>query len=323
MNKQTMRDAFWDRIYELAKSDPDIAIVAADLGAPSLDKFRRDFPNQFINVGIAEQNAVLVATGLAIAGKKPIAYAITQFLTLRSYEQFRIYPCGMKLPVTLVGVGAGACYSESGPTHHSIEDLSVMRTLPNLAIYNVSDTAMARQMADEAIRGGMPRFIRLDREIFENLAEHRDLEAGFTTVKRVQAVTVLATGNMVHVAKEIAAELEEQGSSVGVIDVFRFPLNERKLMKELCPAQRLVTIEEHSLRGGMGSYILEILNDVGRFVPVHRIGFDTGNGYAPCYNYGGREAIRRDFGMGKDSLRQILEQCCKEARDGNTAGASK
>ena len=106
--RQAMRDAYWDRIYELAKNDRNIVIVSADFGAPSLDKFRRDFPNQYINTGISEQNAVLLATGLALAGKKPIAYAITQFITLRCFEQIRIYPCGMDLPVTIVGVGAGA-----------------------------------------------------------------------------------------------------------------------------------------------------------------------------------------------------------------------
>lgn len=313
-----MRDAFWDRIYELAKEDEDIVIVSADLGAPSLDKFRRDFPDRYINVGIAEQNAVLVSTGLALAHKKPIAYAITQFLTLRTYEQFRIYPCGMDLPVTLVGVGAGACYSESGPTHHSIEDLAVMRTLPNLDIYNVSDSSMAAVMADVAVDGSGPKFIRLDREIFQELPP-RDMNKGYLLAKPVQPVTVLATGNMVHIVMEVANELHSEGLEIGVADVFRFPLDEAGLVKALKPCKCLITLEEHSLRGGMGSYILEILNEAQSMLPVKRLGFDTRDGYKKCYDYGGREAIRRGFGLGKEHLLEILKKYCEEIEHGNNA----
>lgn len=318
MKEKTMRDAFWDRIYELAKEDPDIVIVSADLGAPSLDKFRRDFPDRYINVGIAEQNAVLVSAGLALAHKKPITYAITQFLTLRTYEQFRIYPCGMNLPVTLVGVGAGACYSESGPTHHSIEDLAVMRTLPNLDIYNVSDSMMAAAMADIAVDGCGPKFIRLDRELFPKLPP-RDMDMGYFIVRPVQPVTLLATGNMVHIAMELAEKLHSEGREIGVAEVFKFPLDEVALAENLKLCKRLVTLEEHALRGGLGSYILEILSDAQIMLPVKRLGFDTRDGYKKCYDYGGREAIRHGFGLGKGQLLEILKRCCEEVENGNNA----
>ena len=312
MKIKAMRDAFWDRIYELAKNDPDIVIVSADMGAPSLDKFRRDFPERYINVGIAEQNAVLVATGLALVHKKPIVYAITQFLTLRTYEQFRIYPCGMRLPVTMVGVGAGFCYHESGPTHHILEDISVMRTLPNLEIYNVSDSDMASEMADIAVSGGAPKFIRLDREIFEPLP-HADLAQGFSEIEQIQPFTVLATGNMVHIAEDIAREMKDEGKYIGVIDIFKFPLDEKALIHVLSHAKRIATLEEHTLRGGMGSYILEILSDHGAYIPMKRLGLDTKGGYKKCYNYGGREALRKDFGLGRDELKKIFEKMYEEA----------
>ena len=312
VKKKAMRDAFWDRIYELAQNDPDIVIVSADMGAPSLDKFRRDFPERYINVGIAEQNAVLVATGLAIAHKKPIVYAITQFLTLRTYEQFRIYPCGMHLPVTMVGVGAGFCYHESGPTHHIIEDVSVMRTLPNVEIYNVSDSEMATKMADIAVSGGAPKFIRLDREIFEPLP-HDNLVQGFSAIEPAQPFTVLATGNMVHIAKSIADEMKEDGKSIGVFDIFKIPLDENALIDALSQCKKIATLEEHTLRGGMGSYILEILSDNDAYIPVKRLGLDTKGGYKKCYNYGGREAIRKEFGLGHDDLKKIFGKLYEEA----------
>ncbi len=317
MTQKTMRDAFWDRIYTLAQNDPDIVIVSADLGAPSLDKFRRDFPKQYINVGIAEQNAVLVATGLALAHKKPIAYAITQFITLRTYEQFRIYPCGMNLPVTLLGVGAGACYDESGPTHHSIEDLAVMRTLPRVEIYNASDAFMASKLADMAVNGIGPKFIRLDREIFDDIPCDRDFQMGFSDLKTVADITIVATGNMVHVAIGLAEELAAQGKKIGVIDVFKFPVDEAALVKKLQEANHIITLEEHSLRGGMGSYVLEILNDAAVQKHVRRLGFDTRQGYSHCYNYGGREAIRHDFGVGRNDLMTVIKKCYMDMRNGS------
>ncbi|WP_110955297.1 transketolase family protein [Anaerosinus massiliensis] len=298
MKKQAMRDAFFDKLYELAKNDKDIVVVSADLGAPALDKFRLDFPEQFINVGISEQNAILVATGLALAGKKPIAYAITQFITLRCYEQIRIYPCGMNLPVTIVGVGAGACYSESGPTHHCIEDLSIMRALPNIKILNSSDSFLADKFAELAVDGNGPKFIRLDREIFDNLhGEKINIDDGFSELKSLTKINILATGNMVKTALDVANTLSKQSINVGVVDIFQLPVKEESLIRLLKESKGVVTLEEHSLAGGFGSYILEILNDAEVNIKVKRIGFDTSNGYEHCYNYGGREAIRGEFGM--------------------------
>lgn len=306
MKYLTMRDAFFNRLYEMAKSDKDIVVVTADLGAPTLDKFRRDFPRQFINVGISEQNAILVAVGLALRHKKPIAYAITQFITLRCYEQIRIYPCGMDLPVTILGVGAGVCYSESGPTHHSIEDLSVMRPLPNLKIYNPSDAYLSSQLAELAVDGNGPKFIRLDRDRFPNLTHIRNLTSGFSVLGNISDINILATGNMVHVAKEVSKKLAGTHKSIGVIDVFSIPLDEENFLRKIKLSKQLITLEEHSLKGGFSSYILEVLNDANIQIPVKRIGFDTSLGYKACYNYGGREAIRESFGMGVQNIISMI-----------------
>ena len=129
-----MRDALFNRLYEIAKNDKDVVIVSADMGAPALDRFRRDLSNQFINTGIAEQNTILVSAGLTLGNKKVFAYAIAPFITLRCYEQIKIELAAMNIPVTLIGVGAGFSYDDSGPTHHTLEDLSIMRVLPNIIV---------------------------------------------------------------------------------------------------------------------------------------------------------------------------------------------
>ena len=135
----TQRDAFWDEIYRLAKIDRDIVVISADMGAPSLDKFRTDLPGQFVNTGIAEQNAILIASGLAKEGKKVFVYAIASFLTLNCIEKIRVQNGMMNIPINLVGVGAGFSYPDSGPTHHLIEDIAIMRSIPNITTYCVTD----------------------------------------------------------------------------------------------------------------------------------------------------------------------------------------
>ena len=147
MGDRTQRDAFWSRVYEAAREDRDIVVITADMGAPALDAFRSDLPAQFINVGIAEQNAVSVGTGLALAGKKVFVYAIAPFITLRCLEQIRVGQGIMGIPLTLVGVGAGFGYEESGPTHHLVEDIAVMRAIPGLTVHSVSDAVMAAEIA--------------------------------------------------------------------------------------------------------------------------------------------------------------------------------
>lgn len=126
----TMRDAFLNRLYDIAKENRDIILISADMGAPALDKFRSDLSSQFINVGIAEANLVTIATGMALSGKKVFIYAIMPFVTSRCYEMIKVDLSLMNVPVTAIGVGAGFSYDDSGPTHHSTEDISIMRTLP-------------------------------------------------------------------------------------------------------------------------------------------------------------------------------------------------
>jgi transketolase len=302
-NIKTMRDSFFERIYELAKQDKDIVIVSADMAAPALDDFRKDFKGRFINVGISEQNAILVASGLALTGKKPIAYAITQFISLRAYEQIRIYPCGMNLSMAIVGVGAGVGYYESGPTHHIIEDISIMRTLPHLKIYNASDQESARAFADFAVDSRGPKYIRLDRDKIDGLHDPSEAyDTGLSVISPLCEVNIITTGNMVKMAISVKNKLDAEGINVGVVDIYRFPADKVSLLTVLNTSRALVTLEEHTLAGGLGSYILEVMNDSGIVLPVKRLGLDTSQGYTGCYNYGGREAIRGEFGINYEGI---------------------
>ena len=152
---KSQRDAFFDALYEL--NDDRVWVISADCGAPALDQWRKT--DRFINVGIAEQNMVNIAIGLALSGKRPYCYAITPFLTGRAFDQIR-QACMMNLPITFVGIGAGYSYDDSGPTHHGIDDIGIMRVLPNMKIIQASGETAGR-LVDYQM--DCPLYIRLDR----------------------------------------------------------------------------------------------------------------------------------------------------------------
>ena len=297
----SQRDTFWNRVYEIAKENPDVVVVSADMGAPALDKFRKDLAAQYIGTGIAEQNTILVAAGLTLGGKKVFAYAIGPFITLRCYEQIKIELGAMNIPVTLVGVGAGFGYDDSGPTHHTLEDLSIMRILPNMKVHNITDSVMASAFADIACENKNPNYIRLDREVLPVIyQEGTDFSKGLSVLKEGKDICIVATGNMVHRALEVAEDLKKYNVTAKVIDLYTFPINEKMFLEAIEDAQKIVTIEEHTLPGGMGGAVAEVLADNQKFIPLKRIGLDLRKGY--CYKYGGRESIRSLLGLDKDSI---------------------
>lgn len=301
MTNLTQRDAFWTRLYELAKDNSDIVLVSADMGAPSLDRFRRDLPGQFVNAGIAEQNAILLAAGLTLSGKKVFTYAIAPFIVFRCLEQIRVNVAMMNLPVTIVGVGAGLGYEDSGPTHHLTEDIALMRSMPNIITHGVTDSVMARNLVDLSVALKQPNYIRLERQLVPDLyAPDTDFSEGLSVLKDGEDGFLVATGSTVHTCLDLAKKLSKKGLSLGVIDVHAFPIDPTHFLKAVKGAKRLLTVEEHFLPGGLGSAVAEILVDAGVKTPLKRFGLPVEKGY--CYKYGGRENLRKHYGLDMPSL---------------------
>jgi transketolase len=311
---KTQRDSFWERIYDLARADRNLVVVSADMGAPALDRFRRDLPSQYVDVGIAEQQAIGAAAGLTLGGKKAFAYAIAPFITLRCYEHIRVSLAMMNIPVTLVGVGSGFSYDDSGPTHHTVEDLSVLRILPHMRIENVTDIVMAAAMADLSCGLKVPNYVRLDRKPLPTLyTPGHDFTPGAHAFLPATDSCILATGNMVHVALDVAERLKTEGIQIGVIDCYRLPLPGDVLLPALKGVQTVFTLEEHTLPGGFGSAVCELLADNGMPVRVKRFGLDFRQGY--CYQYGGREHLMSLYGLDAASLTKcIAALLCKPGR---------
>lgn len=296
-----IRDAFFDELYEIASIDSSVIFMTADMGAFSLERFRRDFPQRFINVGIAEQNLVSVAAGMALQGKNVFIYGIIPFITLRCLEQIKVDLCVMNLPVTIVGAGAGFTYSSDGPTHHAIEDVSIMRALPGMTIYNPNDQLTAKIAARNSYTATGPVYVRLDKGIWPDLHQiEDDLSKGFSLLKNGTKLLVIATGCMTHVALQLSNSLHD----VGVMDLFRLKPLGKELVEHVRKYNCVVTLEEHTLSGGMGSAILELFADNGLMIPVKRVGIPD------IYpeTYGNRDSLLNGLQLDVDSLSTLINQ---------------
>lgn len=307
MNNISQRDAFWNKVYELAKADERVVIVSADMGAPSLDRIRKEIPSQFINVGIAEQNAITLAAGLALSGKKVFAYAIAPFITIRCLEQIRVENAIMKIPITIVGIGAGFGYEDAGPTHHLIEDVAMLRSMPNIVINTMTDSVMASAFASISYSSQTTNYLRIFRQNLPDIyPANNDFTKGLAVLKESKDFYLIATGSMTHMALEVSNELKKRKIDAGVIDVFTVPINQKLFIERIKKVKKIITLEEHFLPGGLGSAVCEILNDNGIRIPVKRIGIPTDKGY--CYKYGGIDVIRKYYEIDGDSV-------CKQVKD--------
>ena len=303
--KYSQRDAFFSRVYEMMKEDQDIVIIVADMSTPVFDKVRKEFPDRFINVGIAEQNAILIASGLAQQGKKVFVYAIASFMILRCFEQIRVENSIMGIPITIVGVGAGFSYDDSGPTHHLFEDIAMMRLLPNMTIHSITDNYMARKVAEESIEMETPNYVRLERHVEPDIySDNLDLSQGINELIKGKDAYLISTGIMSRQSLQLSKAFEKKKISLGVIDIHRIPCDEQTLIGLVKNVPSLVTLEENFLPGSLGSYVLEILSDNGLNNDVKRFG--VSNGWV--YRYGGREDNRKYHGIDEKTLINEIEK---------------
>ncbi len=295
-----IRDAFFEELHRIASIDRNLVFLTADMSAFSLERFKKDLPEQYVNVGVAEQNMVSIAAGLALTGKRVFIYAIAPFITMRCYEQIKVDLSTMRLPVTIIGMGPGITYNSDGPTHHATEDISIMRVLPGITILSLSDPVMAGKAAGISYANEGPTYIRLDKGALPRLYTiDSDFSDGVSLLREGRDALIITTGAMVHQASEVAAELSTQGVSAGVADVYRIkPLNDGLLLSYIKEAERLVTLEEHSIAGGLGSIVSELLHDNDISKPLKRLGLPDES----LHRYGSRGWMHSSFGIDNASV---------------------
>ncbi|MGM4932787.1 transketolase family protein [Tardiphaga sp. 619_E2_N8_5] len=260
-----MRNAFADELTKLGNEDPRVVMLSGDIGNRLFDKFKDKHPSRFFNCGVAEANMMGVAAGMAMNGLRPVAYTITPFVTTRCLEQIRTDVCYHEAPVTIVAVGAGLAYAGLGPTHHACEDISFLRSIPNMVVICPGDAHEVRGALRAAMKQDQPVYIRMGKkgEPVVHAGPVADFEIGKAiTIVEGTDVCLLSTGNMLPEVVEAAHKLKEQRISAKVVSFHTVkPLDEACLKDAFGKFKLVATIEEHSLIGGFGAAVSEWLAD--------------------------------------------------------------
>jgi transketolase len=268
-----MRNAFIRALTEAAATDERIVFLTGDLGFKLFDDFAARYPGRFMNVGVAEATMAGVAAGMALEGKKPFIYSIVPFATLRCYEQIRNDICYHEADVTVVGVGGGYSYGPNGPTHHALEDIAVMRALPNMTILCPGDPAETVAAVHALARHRGPAYLRLGRAGEPNVHPGPvTLAIGDSLVVREgRDVVLLATGNMLATAVRVAGLLAPRGLGCRVVSMPTVkPLDVATIDAAVASGAAIATLEEHSLIGGFGAAVAEHLAEHGGAVRFQR-----------------------------------------------------
>ena len=302
-----MRMTFINTLHELAKNDDRIFLLTADVGFSVFERFMENFPDRYLNAGVAEANMIGVAAGLAMSDKIVYAYTMAHFLTFRCYEQIRLDLCYQNTNVKLIGSGGGLTYGAQGATHHSIEDISIMRSLPNMCVICPGDPVETKYAIEASLKHEGPVYIRLgknDPKVHEN--DNIDFKIGKGIIhKKGNDLNILATGNMLESAKLAADRLEKEGINASVISMHTIKPLDVDLIKELAyNGEPMFTIEEHSIIGGLGSAVSEVLAELDCEVPFKRIGLPDEYSHI----VGSQQYLRKRFGIDDDNIYNIIKE---------------
>mgnify|MGYP003952857523 CR=1 FL=1 len=293
-----MRDVFIDAIYGAAKQDKDIYFTTPDMGAPSLDKFRKEMPKQFIHSGICEQHMIAMAAGLSLMKKKAICYAMAPFITSRCYEQIKCSLSAMETNVALVGIGVGLGYADAGPTHYTTEDISTMRAFPNIEIITPCDELSTRVVALKCVTDPKFRFIRLDREALPAIyrKDGFNFDEGFSKIIDGGKKCIVTCGKLLHMAKKVIEK--NKLNNFSLVDLFTIKPMPKNFIKYISNYSEIITFEEQCLDGGFGSAILEKLNENSLNIKLMRYGLKS----KFYFENGGRDHLMKNNGLDVEKI---------------------
>jgi len=251
-------------LLEEAKNDKDIVVLCSDSrGSASLTEFANTHPDQFVEVGVAEQNLVSISAGLASCGKKPFAASPACFLSMRSAEQIKVDVAYSNTNVKLLGISGGISYGALGMTHHSTNDIAVMASIPNMRVYIPSDRFQTEKLIRALLKDEKPAFIRVGRNPVEDVYSEGNVPFEMdkaTILQQGNDITLIACGELVIEAKRAGEKLKEKGINARVIDMYCIkPMDREAVVKAAKETKGIITIEEHTRFGGMGSMVSQIV----------------------------------------------------------------
>ncbi len=257
-----MRKVFFENLKEIASKDKNIFLLSADLGATFFSDFKSIDPQRFINVGAAEQNMIGVGAGLSMSGKNVFCYSIIPFLIMRAFEQIRIDLCYNNLDVKLLGSGGGLVYGFEGVTHHAIEDIAIMRSLPNMTVVAPGDNKEAECLAKESVNHKGPLYIRFGRDTNPVIHDDKlDFKIGKgIIIKQGKDICLISAGTMLYPAKVVSENLQKNGLDAGLISMHTIKPLDKELVEECAKKYKAIfTLEDHNIIGGLGSAVAEVL----------------------------------------------------------------
>ena len=303
-----MRNAFARAMTELAQERNDVCLLSGDIGNRMFDRYKEVAPTRFINCGVAEANMMSVAAGMALNGLRPVVYTITPFTTTRCLEQIRTGVAYQEAPVLIVGTGSGLSYAELGATHHSLEDLAIMRSIPNIQVCAPTDALELVAQIRQAIAEGKPTYIRIGKKGEPNLlSEHASLGIGKANLlKEGREILLLGIGPILSEAIIARSILENKGIKLAIASMGSIkPLDNDFLRKcVLKKYEHWITLEEHHESGGLGSSVLEWLSE-HRINNIHlsRIGIKDHF----VHKLGVQSYVRKSEGIDSDSIVELVK----------------
>lgn len=264
MNKIPNRQAICEVLMEKAKEDKDIVVLCSDSrGSASLAPYAEAFPEQFVEVGIAEQNLVSIAAGLARCGKKAFAASPACFVSTRSYEQAKVDCAYSDTNVTLIGISGGISYGALGMSHHSAQDIAALSAVPNMRVYLPSDRFQTKHLIEALLQDEKPAYVRVGRNPVEDIYEEENCPFEMdkaTLLREGMDAVLIACGEMVRPALEAADRLEKEGIHAAVLDMYCVkPLDKEAVIRTAGQARLVVTVEEHAPFGGLGSMVSQVV----------------------------------------------------------------
>ena len=305
-----MRKTCLNSVFDLAKDDKRVVFIGSDLGVGVLEVMQKEIPDRYFMEGVAEQNVIGIAAGLAMEGFIPFVNTIATFLTRRCYDQLAVDVCMQNLPVRLIANGGGLVYAPLGPTHLSCEDIAIMTALPNMTVVAPTDAVEMSRLIKDSIDYPGPLYIRMgkggDPIVSKNDGQFKIGKA--IILREPGEIAIIACGVTVSRALEAAEILEKKGVNCGVINMHTLkPLDSHTVKQVAKKVRYLITLEEHSIHGGLGSMICSLLLDrvEGPLPKVIRVGIPD---EFPS-SYGSQDTLMKKYGLGsKQIVRQILEK---------------
>ena len=270
-----MRIAFVNTLYKSARKNKDIMLITGDLGFSVFEDYIKNLPKQYLNAGVAEQNMTGLAAGLAMEGKTPFIYSIVPFVTMRNFEQIRNDICYQNLNVKIVGIGAGFSYGSYGHTHHGLEDVGVLRTLANLTIFCPGDPKEVEFVTRQALKIKGPVYIRLGKAgepVIHDAGSKLEMGKG-AMITDGKDLTIIAMSTMLYRALEVSKILTRKGLSVRVVSMHTIkPFDSNIVISSAKKTRAIFSLEEHSIIGGLGSAVAEVLAENSISTKFKRLG---------------------------------------------------